>query len=81
MFPVPVRLKQLSTVAHLGGQAMGLDVALIVARNDKVPAADEEDVSGSPKRPTHAAVSATTISRFMSGQSNTSPEGKSRHGA
>ena len=44
---------------------MPSEVTLTVARSVRVPAADDEDESGSPKKPAHAAVSASRISRFM----------------
>ena len=44
---------------------MPSEVTLTLARSVKVPAAEDEDESGSPKKPAHAAVSATTITRFM----------------
>jgi hypothetical protein len=44
---------------------MGLEVTLSVVASVKVPAAEDDDESGSAKKPAHAAVSATSITRFM----------------
>src|SRR5262249_49240527 len=76
VFPVPVRVRQLSTPAHFGGQGTtGLEVTLSVARSVKVPAAEDEEESGSPKKPAHAAVSATRITRFTFAQKNSQVRG------
>jgi hypothetical protein len=66
VFPVPVRLAQVSPPPiHFGGQVIGLEVTLSVARNVKTPAAEDEDESTSARNPKQAAPSATTIIRFI----------------
>ena len=57
------------------------EVTLTVARRVKVPAADDEDESGSPKKAAHAAVSATKIILFIALKSRTPRRGTVKPGA